>query len=296
MRCPSYEAFCASFDCLRNNEELAHSAAHNGVRDWIWTYFSYDLLNARLQATADVTFDLTGQWAGQQLYSTLGMVIFAIASKLAYKGVGKEFPTADVVASITAASAAIYTWDRGQAIGIHLGAKLGLSSATSGYFAGIFTGVEGPTQFLVLTLSKLLTKDEEWSQFKQNPKDYLLSKVKELGLSATLGLVPGAVWQIVFNAGLLANLGPVATCFLVAAAVGVCNVIYAKTSKAILESDCCISLCGQSREKEPLETVQASPFSSLLSCLGMFKLPCCGREEVTGAEQQPLNATAQSML
>ncbi len=292
---------CETFNgCLGNNEELAHAVAHNSIRDWIWTYLSYDLLNMRLQVTTDATFDFKGQWAGQQLYATLGMVIFAIASKLAYSAYNKvnkqssapsntgpeqpllpqtepseiRFPTADIAAIIAGAASAVYTWDRGQEWGIQIGAQLGLSPEIAGYFASIFTGgLEGPTQFLAISLVKLLTKDEEWSLFKNNPKNYLQGKLKEFGLSATLGTIPGAVWQIVFNAGVLANLGPIATSFLVAAAVAACNVIYAKTSKAILESKYCINLCGQPTAvngNDERAATQAAPCSALLSNLGIF--------------------------
>ena len=275
MRLPSYDAFCKSFDCIKPTEEQFHSVMHNAIRDLMWTYFSYAELDTKLHSTTNTSFDPDGQWAAQELYSSLGMVVFSIAAKLAYHFAGRSFPNADVGAINTAAVVGIYAYDKFASIGAKLGIEaLKLSPTMASYFASIFTGFEGPVQTSIITLYKLFTKEEEWTLFREDPATYFKSKGKEMGLSTTLGLIPGAVWQVIFNAGVMSALGPVGTAFLVAATVAVCNLIYAKTSKAILESECCQTWCGATPERDPELPKKEAPITQLLSCLGLFT-SCC---------------------
>lgn len=283
MRLPSYTAFCKAFDCIKPNEEQSHSVMHNAIRDFIWTYFSYKDLDTRLHSTTNTSFDPNGQWAAQELYSSLGMVVFSIAAKLAYWFAGKSFPNANVGAINTAAVVGIYAYDKFALIGTKLGIEaLQLSPTMANYFASLFTGFESPVQTTIITFYKLFTKDKEWTLFREDPETYFKTKAKELGLSTTLGLIPGVVWQVIFNAGVVSALGPVATAFLVAATVAVCNLIYAKTSKAILESECCQTLCGTIPERNLELPQREAPITRLLSSLSMFA--CCTKQTSTSSE------------
>ena len=62
---------------------------------------------------------------------------------------------------------AIYTWDRGQQLGIKLGQdKLKMSRKKAAYFASVFTGLfEGVTQFSFINLGNLTLKRDKRKEF-----------------------------------------------------------------------------------------------------------------------------------
>lgn len=236
-----YRSFCDIVERLRRNEVLAHAITLNAVGDTIWSGFSYKDFNYAAQQTTDTNFDPRGQWAGQELYVSTGLILAAIAGRLGYAAAGKPFPTADVAAIVTATICSVFTWDYFQFKGAQWAQNaFSVSSNTANYLSSITAGLaDGATQMIMISLVTLLTKETEWSKFKSDPANYLKSKSKELGLSLFPGLIPGAVWQLVFNFCVTLNLGPAATVFAVAIIVAATSIAITKLNSKILKSECC---------------------------------------------------------
>ena len=211
------------------NEKLSLQVLLNFMRDTAWSYWGQNNFSLEIISSKDPL----QQMAGQQFVGTLAMVLGFISIWSGYKLKGKPMPLKEAIAYTTAAAAAICPWDLGQAWGIDMGMnQLGMKADTAGYFASTHTGViEGGTQFLVMKLGKLLISPAERQKFQANPKAVLM----ELGLNLTIGAVPGAAWQIVYNACLIAGLGPIPTALLVATAVASCNAGCSKLNARILD-------------------------------------------------------------
>lgn len=276
------ESRCCSFlNCPEKQEQLLMITL-NALRDAIWVYFSYSQFDVKLQHTQDASFGVDSQWLGQEVYSTLGMLLFSAACRAAYFCKGRPFPTTTVCALNAAASVGIYAFDRFGTWGAQLGqSAVTLTVAQAGYFAALFTAFETPVQTLIITLVKLLTQNSEWSQLYCDPVQYLKIKIKELGLSMTIGLLPGAVWQLVFNAGVVCALGPVGTALLVATAAAMSNLIYVTASTVVSNSSCCYT------PPAPLDT--ANTYRAPLTwCCSFF--PCVAPD----ATQMSLNNSASA--
>jgi len=144
-----------------------------------------------------------------------------------------------VGAFLAGATFAVYTWNRGQTQGINLFTNAGLSPADAGYLASLLTGgYEGPTQFIFINLVRLLSAEVR-KETEENPKKYLQLKAKEGALSIVPGLIPGGLWQVVYNAGSINNWGAQPTSAAVAAVVAAANAAVAKFNDAIIASRCC---------------------------------------------------------
>lgn len=266
---------------LQQNESLGWNAGLNGVRDAVWTFFSDKDLNLKLKPTAHV-FQGDSQWAGQEVYSVASMSTIALIGACVYSryGLNKPFPTVDVLATITSAGAAILAWDHGQVLGQTIFQNMGYTVAQSGYGSSFFAGLfEGPTQFILFKFIKLMADSREYTQFQHDPNSYLCDFSAGMGLSATLGIIPGAVWQIVYNALVIANANAVLASIAVMAPVLICNYGYAKLVDKLLGSDCykasCFELCGR-RQPEMIAEETAAPCVRLFH---FFTSPCCGDDD-----------------
>lgn len=211
----------------------------NWVRDWVWTFFSYDLLSTRLKPTQDANFDSTSQWAGQQLYSTLAMFFALVCMDIFYRikkpknqqGEIQSFPWADGWIYLAGAAVAIYGWDRMQVVGIKVGQdNLKLSPTQAAYFAALFTGLEGCMQYVTIVGLRTFTMSKYYSAYKENRQLFLKQFFAGLFCSLTFVLSPGACWQTVFTTGVLKNWGAIATSFAVATGVAFFNYTSVKAS------------------------------------------------------------------
>lgn len=229
----------------KDNEQIAYTVSTYAIGDAIWSYFSYLNLGINLQSTNDTAFSMSGQWAGQQLYATVGMGIFSGVIAARY-GLKKEYPkAADVMTIFGAGALSIYTWDRAQTWGIEVFKNAGYSNDASGYFSSIFAGIsEGLTQFIFIKLIKLFSDDAEYTHFRKDPRNYFLNLLIGLGLNSTIGAIPGAVWQLVFNAAAIGTIGAAATALSVAMCVALSAIVSAKAYHTILNSGCYTSYCG----------------------------------------------------
>lgn len=266
---------------LQQNELLGWNAGLNAVRDAVWTFFSDKDLNLKLKPTAQV-FQGDSQWAGQEVYSVASISMIALMGGCVYSryGLNKPFPTVDVFATVISAGAAIYTWDRGQVLGQTVFQNMGYTVAQSGYLSSIFAGLfEGPTQYILFKFIKLMADSSEYSKFQHDSKSYLCDFFAGMGLSATLGIIPGGVWQIVYNALVIANANAVLASVAVMASVLICNYGYAKFVNKLFSSDyyktCCFELCGR-QAPEMIAEETAAPCVRLFH---FFTSPCCGNAD-----------------
>ncbi len=238
------------FSCSTVSATLAHSLlADNGslkplviqvllntVRDFTWTFLSYESLNLYLHQTDNAHYDTSGQWLGQQLWATGAMLMMGLGIAVLSCCRSRNLPAKDIAIYTAAAATAIYTWDRGQQIGINCGKRqLSLSSQGAAYFSAIFTGIfEGPTQYALIALSKVISDSEERKKY-MDVKKACIKLFKDISYSASVGAVPGAVWQIMYAACLQAGIGPVATGIVVMLCVAFANTLVDITYESCFE-------------------------------------------------------------
>ena len=224
------------------SEDVLIPGLLNFVRDFVWTFVSYDLLNARLQQTEDSTFDAKGQWFSQQLYSTIAMFFTLIAMEIFYRikkpsdanNETKEFPFILATIYLLAASIAIYVWDRAQVLGINVAQnKLKLSENNSSLFASLFTGIEGFSQYFVVALLRIVNEGH-FVDMQEDPRYYLRELMPRVGCSLTFGWLPGWSWQFVYALCSNNNNGAVPTSFAVAFTVAFFNYMSVKLSLLFL--------------------------------------------------------------
>lgn len=281
------------------------------VGDMVWTPFSYYGFNADWQISSNTSFVGDSQWLGQQLYPPLAMILLA-ASHYAYHryvNQGKEnppaYPASDVMALMTSACCGIYAWDRAQALGVNLAQSWGLSSGAAGYAASAFTGViPGPVQYSVGKVFRLCVQDKEWTHYEKDP-EYGKKLLKELGVSASIGAIPGAAWQLIFNASSIGGFGPLATTLFVMSGVGCVNWATVNASEQVLEKGCfqaasdCLGWfapCGVEPvvEEIPQETIDdqeqlvKAPFTRLVDYLRGHS--AADEAPDLDCEMQPVNA------
>ena len=200
----------------------------NFVRDGLWSYFTADYLGLDLKTAAHWSEANAAQW----LYPTLAMLAALLPLYAACQASKQIMPWTNAFISITAASLAIPGWNIAAKEGIAWGKRLGMSAISAGYFSSLFTGLaEGPIQEIVTSFGQLLTIDEEKKLYKEKPRQYVIDFLKRLGLSATLGAIPGAVWQLAYYAAEDYDFSPV---LVVALAVMISNKLYALTKDALL--------------------------------------------------------------
>ena len=269
--CNALSATISDIFSKKDNEQIAYTVSTYAVGDLIWSSFSYLNLGINLQPTNDTSFGMSGQWAGQQLYATLGMGFFSGIIAARY-GLKKEYlKAADVMTASAAGCLSVYTWDRAQVWGINVFTNAGTASNAAGYYASIFAGIsEGLTQFIFIKLVKLFSDETEFTHFKQDTRNYFLNLLIGLGLNSTIGAIPGAVWQLVFNAATINSIGAAATALSLATCVAISAITSAKANYEIINSDCYTTYCGPKTitEKEP------SPFSQCCGYLnGLFSQP-----------------------
>lgn len=274
----------------------------NFVRDWIWTFFSYDLLNDRLHPTKDATFDAKGQWFSQQLYSTLAMFIALLAMVAFYKikkpqnedGELKKFPKAHGVIYLISAAVAVYGWDRMQVVGINVGQKqLKLSANDAAYFAALFTGLEGFMQFFVIVALRTLTLDEYYTPFKQDPKKFLKQFLAGMFCSLTFVACPGANWQIFFALGVLKNWGAILTSCAVASTVAFWNYTSVKISSLALNY---LYQRAESHVEEIPEVISEDTFSDDEKANGVVQPGVNGDLSQTTTAQRNLSILQHSVV
>ena len=226
--------------------DLAERTGHgeNFVRDFLWTFLSDKDWSISMYKTGSFPKQMLGQWA----WSSFAMLVptavgMACADKPAdrYKMLGR----------LLAASVAIITWDYGQLLGLSMGQKAGRSVTEAGYFASIFTGLfEGATQTTIIAFVNELCKryeNEETVCSLEAFQAAALEVAKQLPLGATLGAIPGAVWQLVYTACFVSgSVNPIAGSLLVAAAVCGCNIGCSRAIErlqpkfeALVASQCC---------------------------------------------------------
>lgn len=266
--CDALTAKISDILAQKDHEQIAYTVSTYAFGDLIWSSVSYLNLGINLQTTNDTTFGIASQWAGQQLYATLGMGCFSGIIAARY-GLKKEYlKAADVMTLSAAGCLSIYTWDQAQVWGINVFTNAGASNNAAGYYSSIFAGIsEGLTQFIFIKLVKLFSNDDEYTHFKQDPCNYFLNLLIGLGLNSTIGAIPGAVWQLVFNAATIGAIGPVATALSVAGCVALFAIASAKANYAIVNSDCYTTYCAPKTITEK----EASPASQCCGYLnGLF--------------------------
>ena len=252
--CNALTAKISDLLAKKGNEQIAYTVSTYAVGDLIWSSFSYLNLGINLQPTNDTSFGISGQWAGQQLYTTLGMGIFSgiIAARYSLK---KEYVKAvDVMTTSVAGCLSIYMWDRAQIWGVDVFTNAGATKNAAGYYSSVFAGIsEGLTQFIFIKLVKLFSDETEFNHFKQDTCNYFLNFLIGLGLNSTIGGIPGVVWQLVFNAATINTIGPVATALSLTTCVALSAIASAKATDAIVNSDCYTTYCAPKTitEKEP---------------------------------------------
>lgn len=223
---------------FKRNENLVIHVGLNFLRDFAWAWWSYQNLSDRITQTADTGYDSSGESLGQCVAGSTAMVAGYFGIWAGYLLAKKIMPKKDSIIYVAAASAAIMPWDAGQQLGIALGQKkLELSPSHAGLFASVFTGgAEGLVQNLVIRLGSLLRYAEEREKYKLNPCRYISTIAAEFGLSFTVGAAPGAVWQLVYVAGVVNHFGPALTSSLVASAVAATNIGCNKLNDYILQA------------------------------------------------------------
>lgn len=221
---------------LSVNQLIALQCWINLVRDYVWPWRSYE----------------GGNMGDQQIYSSLAMLgacaVVAIGCKLfqAKKGI----PWVAMTAFFAGAAAAIVPWDFGADEGDLLGLRgLHMKAGNAGYFSSVLTGgFEGPTQYITINLVAWLLKSciKSTHAYQRHRRLHVSSNpytLKEAGLSLLPGLIPGGVWQLVYNAGVLNNwdkaslLGPHLIYLAVALAVCLCNALYGKFLACLMPTD-----------------------------------------------------------
>lgn len=205
---------------------------YNFLRDASWTFWTVSQLDLSGRSTDNLDDQENGQW----VYPTLFMLAGFSFHWLSCRAVNQAMPAARSLVSVTSASLAIPSWEKAGDSGTQLGKILGFKPVDAVYFSSIFCGIaEGGVQEAVSTLGVLLTDTAEQEKFKLEPIEYLKNFAKRMGLGITLGGIPGAVWQIVYNACITEKLEEAETVAAVALAVAVCNISYAKLQKRILK-------------------------------------------------------------
>ncbi len=163
----------------------------NGIRDFIWEYFTLSKYNPKLEVTEDVT----EQWLAQQAAAS-ALVITAIPAiaLAANKIYGIPYTLALRYSVIYAAAtlAAIIPWNTFQQFGQEIGVQLTDNPDIVNLISGILPGpglAESPTQTIVINLlGKMLDPF-----YKFNLAEFVVGSIY---------VVPGNVWQLINTAGM----------------------------------------------------------------------------------------------
>lgn len=249
------------------NEQIVYTVTIFALGDAIWSALSYLNFGINLKPTNNTNFDIRGQWAGQQLYSTVGMGLLGIAIAAWYKSKKEYAKSVDVMTIAAAGSLSLYAWDRAQTSGIDYFKKIGYPDNVAGYLSSIFTGfAEAITQFLFLKIVNLFLNKEEYNLFKNTATIYFKRLLSETGLNITIGLIPGAVWQLVYNAAVINTIGALATGMSVAIAVALSNIFSMKCIQGITKAES-YNNCFGTVSTEESDTHAAAP---CMQCLNWF--------------------------
>lgn len=203
---------------------------YNFARDLTWAFFAFQKLGMKCRYSSDVDSQFYAQWT----FSTLAMFPLLRTHAAVNKFLVRGKPQKGAIATL-AASLSIPVWNKAGQLGQNIGEQLQFSSVTAGYFAAIFTGIaEGSTQELIISLCSLLFIEQERQQFKLNPQKYLLRFSIKMGFAATVGMLPGAVWQLIANACDTNNVNLILSTIAVAFGVGLCNITYTQLQEKCL--------------------------------------------------------------
>jgi hypothetical protein len=169
-----------------------NSIAYFAIRDFFWGVTSIKGFGFNLKPTASIM----SQFLGQCIWSSIPV----LGSLACHKIISK---VTQLRISVTAAPAAISTclvipaWFWACEAGKKVGAWLNFSPTNAKYFAGLFTGVaEGVGYELLSTITLLCLSQDERDKFNADPIGYWENLKKNLLCSATIGAIPGALWQI----------------------------------------------------------------------------------------------------
>lgn len=252
------------------NEQITYTVCIYALGDAIWSALSYLNVGMNLEKTNDTDFDSQSQWAGQQLYSTIAMGLLGIALACWYGSKKAYAKSTDVIATTVAGSLSLYTWDRAQSFGIAYFKHIGYSDDHAGYLSSLFTGLaEAITQFLFLKIVKLLTHDKEYLFLKNKFKVYSAHLGCETALNLSIGLIPGAVWQLVYNAAVIYFFGAMGTGLSVAISVALSNIFTMKCIQTITKSES-YKKCLKMDASEETQTDETAP---CIQCLSWFNHP-----------------------
>lgn len=171
--------------------------SYNFVRDIIWASLCFSYLGREVSNHSETESQVL-QWA----FPTLGMIFVlkmqsAINRRIFLTKAGEQ----KSAISLISASASIPLWNQACNFGKKFYQSRGWGSTSAGYLAAPFCGlVEGPAQELVTALFSVLFIDQERNLWQENPKIYLKNFLAKMGFSITLGVIPGAVWQLLAQA------------------------------------------------------------------------------------------------
>lgn len=185
----------------------------NLARDISWTRQAYT------QATL-FTDGFWGETLNQSILSSLCMLITSIAIIGCFKRATGHAPWVETLSYFFGAAAAVYTWNLAQINSQKLLA-LYTTKSNAAYLSGLATGLaEGPTQYVMITaLWRLLASYSRQTQAESFTRKNLL-------LSIMPGMIPGMVWQLVYNACETHHNDVISTSLYVGFAVMACNALF----------------------------------------------------------------------
>ena len=247
----------------------------NAVSDALWAYLSATGLTAKFEHTNQINYSLNGQLTAQVVHPTLGAAFAGFGMLLAYKyGIQKEPPTLEIFSLCAVTPAVIAMWNFAQPKAVELFKSLGYSLESAGYLSSIFTGLsEGSTSYVLTKLIRLLAQSREYSKFRTNPQQYLGDYFLKLGLNVTIGAISGAVWQLVFNALTIANVGALVTSLAVVLSAAIATTGSLIAINKIVNSNAyhaCLDLCAASDDDEKSDDPQFQHEAPIQRCFG----PC----------------------
>ena len=161
------------------------------LRDYPWAVISNKGLGHSLKPTSNLISQFCGQWAYPTVIVMGGLAVHKTLSYVTNFRMSEKAAPAAI-----STCAAIPAWFWACEAGKKVGAWLNLSPVNAKYFAGLFTGVaEGVAYEFVNTIMLLCLSEKARKKYNKNPIGYLKGFAKSLICSATIGAIPGALWQ-----------------------------------------------------------------------------------------------------
>lgn len=171
--------------------------SYNLVRDIIWASFCFGYADRHAGNPSETESQLL-QWA----LPTIGMfIVLKMQSDISRRLFATRTGEQKSAISLVAASVAIPLWNQASVLGKKFYESRGWSPTMAGYLSAPFCGLaEGPTQELITVLFSVLFNDQERKSLQENPNIYFKNFLAKMGFSVTLGIIPGAVWQLISQA------------------------------------------------------------------------------------------------